>query len=152
MIIHGNGHHFFGIILPDNIFIQAGFNPVRRHNLLQVNSRLRFFLWFFLFQTLAFRNIILKAHHRRKYILHIYILHQLVIIYIRSGHSLKAALHTFRTHADTVHRQMNQLSGLALRPPAEVTGFFVVAVIRFLALCHRFFLCFFPGGIFCFIL
>ena len=64
MIVNGNGHHFFGMFLSDNILIQTRLDFVRCRNGMNIQFRFRLLILWFLFLYLLFvRNRILYTEN-----------------------------------------------------------------------------------------
>ena len=133
MVVNCYRHYFFGTLLTDYIFIQAGLDLVRGRDLLQINCWLGPF--FFLFYLMSSGDRILKASKiDHTYIWHIQKIAEIHAIIHLLGHSVKALLHTIVTNMYIIW-QLDHLSCLTLGTMTQETEFFIFILILIICMC-----------------
>ena len=141
MVIYPYRHHFFCMLLSNNIFIQTGLNFMRSWNTFNIKNLgcyLFFGLFLFFLNLLFLRNLILKRGQiNHADIGHVWnIPHQFIIINVTVIHSIKTSLHTICTDMD-IPWQLNHLPSFTLRASAHKADFFIFVLLFFFLILRR---------------
>ena len=140
MVVHAYGHDLLGVLLSDYIFVQAGFDLMRRRDPFDVQDRfgLFFLLFLFLLYLLLVPENPLQIRHvnkadvrtlsgrRLEEIADVDAVHAREDVHLT--HAVKNLLHTVLADVH-VAGKMGQPAALALRAPAHGAVFFKTVVI-----------------------
>ena len=140
MIINGNGHNLFRILLSDHIFIKCCLDLVWCGNLFQIEDRIFLFTFFLLWFRLLSHLILEAAQIDHTDIRHV---KQIAIIKIATlhlcVHAVETSLHAVRTYMYII-RKIDHLSCLTLRTMTEGTELLRFIIIGLIICILIFFL------------